>query len=300
VAVAGGYAYVADAWEGLRVVDVSTPSNPTEVGFYDTPGWGAAGVAVAGGYAYVADRNSGLRVVDVSNPSNPTEVGFYDTPGDAWGVAVAGGYAYIADGNSLRVVGVSNPSNPTEAGFYDTPAGGVAVAGHYVYVAAGDGGLVILWFAPPASASIPTSGGSLSSPTDNTTHIFPSGAFTDTVVITHTPRFPGNAPPPGNLVGIDHVFEVTAVYSDTGRPAQLVPGQIYTITVQYTDAEKGPAVEDTLALYCWEGSQWVKEATSVVNVNANTVTATPNHFSLWAVLGEETRRAFLPIILKNH
>jgi hypothetical protein len=39
---------------GLRVIDVSNPSSPREVGFYDTPGW-ASGVAVSGTYAYVAD-----------------------------------------------------------------------------------------------------------------------------------------------------------------------------------------------------------------------------------------------------
>ena len=36
------------------MIDVSTPSAPVEVGFFDTPGV-ARGVAVAGGYAYVAD-----------------------------------------------------------------------------------------------------------------------------------------------------------------------------------------------------------------------------------------------------
>jgi hypothetical protein len=34
----GPYAYVADGSEGLRVIDVSNPSSPREVGFYDTPG----------------------------------------------------------------------------------------------------------------------------------------------------------------------------------------------------------------------------------------------------------------------
>ncbi len=52
--MAGTYAYVADDTAGLRVVDVSNPAAPFEVGFYDTPG-SAQGVAVAGAYAYVAD-----------------------------------------------------------------------------------------------------------------------------------------------------------------------------------------------------------------------------------------------------
>ena len=80
VYVVGDYAYVADWSGGLRVIDVSNPVSPTEVGLYDTPG-SAYGVTVAGNHAYIADSGSGLRVVDVSNPISPTEVGFYDTPG---------------------------------------------------------------------------------------------------------------------------------------------------------------------------------------------------------------------------
>jgi len=67
--------------------------------------------------------------------------------------------------------------------------------------------------------------------------------------------------------------------------------------VQYTDAEKGPAIENTLALYYWDGSQWVKEPSSVVDTVANKVTATPDHFSLWAALGE-TRRVYLSLIMR--
>ena len=70
------------------------------------------------------------------------------------------------------------------------------------------------------------------------------------------------------------------------------------MTVGYAQAEKGPALEDTLALYHWEGGRWVKEPTSVVDAAGNTVTATPDHLSLWAVLGE-TRHVFLPVILSR-
>jgi hypothetical protein len=94
-------------------------------------------------------------------------------------------------------------------------------------------------------------------------------------------------------------YDVTAVYSDTGQPAHLAPGQTYAVTVHYTDAEKGPAIEDTLALYAWDGSQWVKEPGSVVDPVAKTVTASPDHLSLWAVLGE-TRWVFLPLVLRGY
>ena len=148
VAVANNYAYVADGGAGLRIIDVSNPSNPFEVGYYDTPS-AAGGVAVANSYAYVADYLAGLRIIDVSNPRNPFEVGYYDTPGYAYGVALANNYAYVADeGAGLRIIDVSNPRNPYEVGYYNTPsfAWDVAVANNYAYVADGDAGLRIIEF----------------------------------------------------------------------------------------------------------------------------------------------------------
>ncbi|MFQ5342986.1 MAG: LamG-like jellyroll fold domain-containing protein, partial [Anaerolineae bacterium] len=152
VAVAGHYAYVADGYSGLRVIDISNPAGPREVGFYDTPS-SAWGVAVAGHYAYVADGYSGLRVIDISNPAGPREVGFYDTPGYAHGVAVAGNYAYVADYYSgLRVIDISNPAGPSEAGSYDTPgyAQDVTVAGNHAYVADYQDGLWMIDISDPA------------------------------------------------------------------------------------------------------------------------------------------------------
>lgn len=211
---------------------------------------------------------------------------------------VEAGYAYVADSyGSVRTVDVQDPIQPTEVGYYalsETQA--TSVMGSYVYVADSYGGLVVLWFSPPATAQIPTSGGDLVSPADSTTYSFPSGTFTDTVAITHVARFPGNAPSGGDLVGAGHVFSVTAVYSDTGQPAQ--PTGPYTVTVGYTDAERGPVIESTLALYYWDGIQWVQEPSSIVIPGIDTVRATPGHMSLWALLGE-TERVFLPVVLKN-
>jgi hypothetical protein len=135
----GMYAYVADGEEGLRILDVSVPASPTEVGFYDTPGTaqgvsltgvplmdlgsasGLSGELLAGHvYAYVADAWSGVRIVDVSDPSTPVEVGFYDAPGNATGVAVA------------------------EESIRHSAAPGAMPA--TIYLAGGDGGLRIMRF----------------------------------------------------------------------------------------------------------------------------------------------------------
>jgi len=97
IAIAAGYAYVADFYYGLRIVDVSDPANPFEVGFYDTQGNAALGIAVSGSYAYVAVGNA-WRVVDVSVPDNPVEAGFYDAYGQHKNVSVSGGLVYLAAG----------------------------------------------------------------------------------------------------------------------------------------------------------------------------------------------------------
>jgi len=195
-------------------------------------------------------------------------------------------YAVAVDGaGSAYVTGQTLSSDfPTTAGAFDTSHNG------------GNDAFVTKLAFPPLGTVTP-GGGSLTSSTDQTTYTFAAGTFTDTVIIAHAPLLFGTVLPASNLIGIGHGFEVTAVYSDTGQPAQ--PTQPYTVTVQYTEAEKGLAVEDTLALYYWDGSQWVKEPSSEVDTVNNTVTATPNHFSSWAVLGE-TRRIFLPIILKSY
>jgi Tol biopolymer transport system component len=144
--------------------------------------------------------------------------------------------------------------------------------------------------------TIPISGGTLISWAYHTTLAFSPQTFTRTVAVTYTGYFPARHPIPISMTGIGHFFDLTAVYTDTGQPAQ--PTQPYSITVKYTDAEKGPAIENTLALYYWDESEWIKESGSVLNMDANTLIATPHHFSSWAVLGE-TYPVFLPVVLKN-
>ena len=64
VAVQGDFAYVPDE-DGLRVVDVSDPPNPTEVVYHDTPG-SAHGVYVSGSTAYVVANSGSQRGGEVS------------------------------------------------------------------------------------------------------------------------------------------------------------------------------------------------------------------------------------------
>jgi hypothetical protein len=121
----------------LRVIDVSNPQAPVEIGFFDTPG-SATHVTLSGNYAYLADYEEGLRIVDVSDPTAPFEVGFFDTPNRASGVAVVGNLAIVSDyPESLLVFDVSDPSAPTQVGAAETNSGSnmVVVSNGLAYMA---------------------------------------------------------------------------------------------------------------------------------------------------------------------
>jgi hypothetical protein len=150
VEVVGNYAYVADRWSGLQIIDISDPANPTRTGIYDTSG-DAWDVQVVGNYAYVADYNGGLQIIDIGDPANPTLTGVYDT-GRAYNVQLVGNYAYVADNYAgLQIIDISDPANPTRTGIYDTSgdAWDVQVVGNYAYVADNYAGLQIIDISNP-------------------------------------------------------------------------------------------------------------------------------------------------------
>ncbi|GAB1540755.1 hypothetical protein NUACC21_34240 [Scytonema sp. NUACC21] len=108
VAVRGNYAYVTDGNNGLRIVDISDPTNPILKATFDTSSY-ASNVALAGKYAYVTDFKAGLQILDISNPAEPVPLELYDTEGEVDGVAVVGKYVYIADGNyGFKILEQSN------------------------------------------------------------------------------------------------------------------------------------------------------------------------------------------------
>jgi hypothetical protein len=306
VCMAGQHAYVAGS-SGMTVIDLSNPAQTTVVGACDS--W-AFGLDVNNQHAYLARGTQGFAVVDVSNPTTPTQVASLALPGNAFAVRISGHYAYVACGLAgVIAVDISDPLHPVIAGSYDTTGGvstsnfmygggaeGLDVTGSLVYVANVDNGLFTLAFTPSVQSTILTSGGSLTSPADHTEYVFPAGTFGQTVTVTHTMRPASSLTGLGGLVFAGHVFSVSAADGE-GNPAALAPGKSYTVAVQYTDAERGVASAGTLALYSWDGSAWVKEASSSVDTAARTVTAQPDHLGTFALLGE-TRRLYLPFALK--
>ena len=153
------------------------------------------------------------------------------------------------------------------------------------------------WRLTWVTKGVDTNGGSLTSFDGDTVITIPSGAFADDVLLAYTPA--SGTPPGGDLVVGGPVFDLSAVYSDTEEPAPLAAGATFSLTIHYDEDDLGSyVVEETLALYYWDGEQWIPEPSSVLDPAADTIMATPDHLSLWALLAED-HHLLLPIILNG-
>lgn len=141
LAVLDGYAYVA-VGNSVRVIDISHPPTPVEIGARSVSVSAIHGLAARGDYLYVAAEvagprcrpDGGFRVLDVSDPADMREVGGLDVDfGALENVVVQGDYAYVAGWTGLLIVDVSDPVQPTVADSHYTPGNA-----HNVAVVAGD------------------------------------------------------------------------------------------------------------------------------------------------------------------
>ena len=167
----GIYAFVTGQEAGFRIVDVTNPQNPVELGYLDTAG-SAQAVHVVDDVAYLAAGPGGLRVIDVSDLSAPVEVAAPAPPAPspyARDVFVLGHFAYVAHGYDrshymgLEIYDISSPTQPTRVGTYTDGAGyaRVRVSGHLAYLRGGATDLTIVDVSDPPH---PTRVGALDAP----------------------------------------------------------------------------------------------------------------------------------------
>lgn len=126
----GQYAYLVDDLEGVRVFDISNPSQPQQVGIMPTSVGGfefsvqeltERGISIADNILYIPDQVFGLTAIDIRNPSQPARVGHYMTPVPDWmlSIKVVGNYAYaVSRYAGLRVLNVTDIENIDEI-YYD-------------------------------------------------------------------------------------------------------------------------------------------------------------------------------------
>lgn len=147
-ALAGNYLYVTyrdrDGWSGgLRILDVSNPAAPRELGRYQEYLLFAGNVALAGSYAYVENTFTDQTVVfDVSFPTSPRKIGIVNPPPNRVDVVI-GNYAYGVTSQwgvppRLVIMDVRYPSTPQVIGSLSltelSDASRMTVVGNYAYV----------------------------------------------------------------------------------------------------------------------------------------------------------------------
>jgi hypothetical protein len=106
--VEDGIAFVAAGPAGLRIIDVSDPSNPANVGSFTVPGASCANdwqpIAVLGTTVYQAvcaggPSGSRIEVLDVTDPAHPVETGHHDMERRLSGLFVDESYVYSVEQN---------------------------------------------------------------------------------------------------------------------------------------------------------------------------------------------------------
>lgn len=143
VALSGNYAYVADFGAGLKIINITHPLAPVQVGNYSTPD-NAWDVCISGDHAFITADNEGLLIINVSDPTAPTLTGSCKLPSslDMRRVTVSGDYAYVIGSGRFAVIDISNLSAPVVKKWVISPnTYCVAVAGDYAYVGYSDGSL---------------------------------------------------------------------------------------------------------------------------------------------------------------
>jgi hypothetical protein len=117
LAESNGRVYLANHFDGVDVIDVSTPSTPqmsASVSLED----GAFAIAAVGNYVYAAGLHN-LYVLDATDPARCSVVGTYSgLPSGGIDLVAHGGYLYVLEGETssgwpeVSVFDVSNPSEP--------------------------------------------------------------------------------------------------------------------------------------------------------------------------------------------
>ncbi len=155
VYVAGDFAYIANYIDGLKILDITDPSEPVLIGSYSR--YIITDVRVSGRYAYLAKHYHGIDIVDISNPFAPYSVQSVYLPGYLQDVYVAGDYIYTANSyEGWYIIDISEPETAHEIAHIgiDGVATGVSVLGNYAYLVSRDGTLRVIDVSDPASPSV--------------------------------------------------------------------------------------------------------------------------------------------------
>ncbi|MCD4729113.1 MAG: T9SS type A sorting domain-containing protein [Bacteroidales bacterium] len=156
VYVNGNYAYVANGYNGLKIINIAVPSNPIPVSnclkeYY------VYEAIIENDLAYVR-INDGLKIVDVNDPELPYIIGGYDLfpgiPISEYALEKYSDYIYLGGYlSNVYIINVSDPFNPYYAGLLDVYdwSPDMEVYNDHLYVAGYWGGFQIFDLLDPVN-----------------------------------------------------------------------------------------------------------------------------------------------------
>jgi hypothetical protein len=116
----GGFAYVANSFAGMKVLNVTNPATPAQVGSYDTASKTLEFYCVAArdSFAYLGIQNwePGFRVINVSDRTDPTLLCTCDVWNPAYAVVIRDSLAYLPEDYKLEIFSIANPRDPRLVG----------------------------------------------------------------------------------------------------------------------------------------------------------------------------------------
>jgi len=143
--VTNNYAFVTAGQSGLRIIDITDKSAPTEIGTFITDKT-YLDVFVCDNYAFLTDAYYGFSIIDISDPHHPFEISTIEIDGHCRSIVVDDKFAYIAsDYYGLVVINIRNIESPLLEAFYLTSenAHSVFVSDNKIYLADGEDGVYI-------------------------------------------------------------------------------------------------------------------------------------------------------------
>lgn len=133
----GGFAFVADGYGGLQIVDISDPINPVLAGSLTTSRY-CYDVIISGNYAFLADGLGGFLVADISDKHNPQQLTSLPLSGETVAISIEGNYAYLCKREAgFEIIDISDPLNPQEKGGLQDLGNmlDVEIKGNYAFLA---------------------------------------------------------------------------------------------------------------------------------------------------------------------
>lgn len=150
VYIHGNYAFVANGFNGMKIINIENPANPFSVSDC-LQGNGATELLVDNGIAYVRTYY-GFKIIDVSDVYNPNELGGVMWPNYVeedvlYAIEKYGDYLYIGGDwfSNILVYDVSDPNNPENVGQFPVNdwCPDLAIFDDHLYATGYWGGLMI-------------------------------------------------------------------------------------------------------------------------------------------------------------